>query len=197
MLMVGVPKSPRTRGGRDRNSTGLDDYNPNELFAAISFCHLSYILGGRPIVVPALCWRERDYIFVIASCPSRALKIRSPELDVCLTVFRDEREMLPSFALSRAENGRSVVVFGKADVVAGEQARLRILNTFLARLFLGPIGRIRCPNAKEFNAITILRLGFDDVSANLRLGRRGENIGDFGHSAWISEVYVASRTRKA
>ena len=80
-------------------------------------CHMGYVVDGQPYVIPTLCARIDDRLYVHGSAASRTLRSLAGGLRVCVTVTLIDGLVLARSAFEHSVNYRSVIVFGTAELV--------------------------------------------------------------------------------
>jgi hypothetical protein len=65
-------------------------------------------------------------------------------------------------------NYRSVMVFGTATMVEGDDAKLASLEALIERLYPGRWRELRAPTEQEIKATAVLSMPIEEVSAKIR-----------------------------
>jgi nitroimidazol reductase NimA-like FMN-containing flavoprotein (pyridoxamine 5'-phosphate oxidase superfamily) len=153
-------------------------------------CHVGFIHGGVPIVIPTLCWREGDWLYLHGSIASRML---GAALDgpVCVTVTHLDGLVLTRSAFHHSANYRSVVLLGKPEEVADPRERAARMRVFMEGLFPGRWDVLRPVKAKELRATRLLRLRIDEASAKIRSGPPSDDAADLDWPAWGGVIPLA------
>ena len=133
------------------------------------FCHLGFVVDGRPFVIPTLHGRVGDRLFVHGSAASRMLRHAASGAQICVTATLLDGLVLAKSVFNHSLNYRSVVVTGAATPVAEAEKRdaLRSLTEHVAP---GRWAEAREPTAQELKATSILWLPLDESSAKIRSG---------------------------
>ena len=84
-------------------------------------CHVSFVVNDQPFVIPTLYGRDGDHIYLHGSAASRMLKTLANGIAVCLCVTHVDGIVLARSAFHHSMNYRSVVVFGTAVALTGEE----------------------------------------------------------------------------
>jgi nitroimidazol reductase NimA-like FMN-containing flavoprotein (pyridoxamine 5'-phosphate oxidase superfamily) len=132
--------------------------------------HLGFVTEGQPYVIPTLHARLDDHVYVHGSAASRALRVLSGRIPVCLTVTLLDGIVLARSVFEHSMNYRSVVVLGTATSVDEPDEKLVALEAFTEKLLPGRWAEARRPNQKELKATSVLRLPLDETSAKIRDG---------------------------
>ncbi len=94
-------------------------------------CHVSFAVDGQPFVIPTGYARVGDELYIHGSQVSRMLRTLSSGIDVCVAVTLVDGLVLARSAFHHSLNYRSVVIFGRAAIVAEKEAKLAALFAFL------------------------------------------------------------------
>ena len=176
-------KTPRTRLKR-LPKRGAHDF---ETIAAILdegfFCHVGFVAGGQPYVIPTGYGRKDRTLYIHGSFASRMLNELATGIPMCLTVTLVDGLVLARSGFHSSVNYRSVVVLGTATVVEGEGkgAALEIISE---QILPGRWADIRWPNPKELKATIVLKLDIDEASAKIRTGPPLDDEDDYALKCW-------------
>jgi len=175
--------TPRTRLRR-RPDRGAYDF---DALAAIldkqPLAYVGYLIEGRPFVTPTLQWREGERVYWHGSAASRMLKAATGA-EVCLTVALFDAFVMARSAFNHSVNYRSVMLFGRAEIVTDAAAKARHLETFVNGLFPGRWDELRPMTAKEAKATTVLSLPIVEGAAKVRSGPPKDDAEDYDQRVW-------------
>jgi nitroimidazol reductase NimA-like FMN-containing flavoprotein (pyridoxamine 5'-phosphate oxidase superfamily) len=163
------PPSPRTRARRLSYKASYDRPVIDAILDAMPVAHVGHIIDGFPVVTPTLQWREGDRIYWHGSSASRMQKRAAGE-EVCVTVTLTDGMLLARSGLEHSVNYRSVMVFGRAEVVEGAEAKAAHLKTMMEQMFPGRWDQLRPMTAQELKATRILSLPLTEASAKISAG---------------------------
>jgi hypothetical protein len=151
-------------------------------------CHVGFVAEGQPYVIPTLYARDGDRIYIHGSAASRMLRTLDEGADVCLTVTLVDGFVLARSAFHHSMNYRSVVVLGKARLVAETGEKREALHRFTNHMVPGRWEEVRQPNEQELKATTVLSLALDEVSAKVRTGSPLDDEEDYSLPVWAGVV---------
>jgi nitroimidazol reductase NimA-like FMN-containing flavoprotein (pyridoxamine 5'-phosphate oxidase superfamily) len=151
-------------------------------------CHVGVIVDDVPIVIPTLHARIDDHLILHGSPASRMLRTAKTQ-DISVTVTLVDGFVLARSAFHHSMNYRSVVVFGKPEVVDGEE-KAKLLDALVERLTPGRIPYLRPMTEKEVKATSVLRLPLTEASAKVRTGPPGDDDEDYDLPIWAGVVPV-------
>jgi nitroimidazol reductase NimA-like FMN-containing flavoprotein (pyridoxamine 5'-phosphate oxidase superfamily) len=147
-------------------------------------CHVGFIAEGKPVVIPTSYWRVEDDLYIHGSAASRMLTSLEDGLDVCVTVTLVDGLVLARSAFHHSINYRSVVAFGRAQVVADADEKLRLVEYFTNHIIPGRWSEVRAPNDAELKATLVLKLPLKEVSAKVRTGPPIDDEEDYKLPIW-------------
>jgi uncharacterized protein len=153
-------------------------------------CHVGFVADGHPYVIPTLYVRDGDQIYIHGSAASRMLRTLDEGADVCLTVTLVDGFVLARSAFHHSMNYRSVVVLGKARLVAHLAEKREALHRFTNHMVPGRWEEVRQPNEQELKSTTVLVLALDEVSAKVRTGSPLDDEEDYSLPVWAGVVPV-------
>lgn len=151
--------------------------------------HLGFAVDGRPFVIPTLHARVGDVVYVHGSAASRLLRELAGGVPVCLTATLFDGLVLAKSVFNHSVNYRSVVVFGSATVVDGDEKR-EALRALTEQLAPGRWDEARQPTEQELKATWILSLPLDEASAKVRSGPEEDDEEDRDLPVWAGVVPV-------
>jgi nitroimidazol reductase NimA-like FMN-containing flavoprotein (pyridoxamine 5'-phosphate oxidase superfamily) len=186
------PPSGRARVRRLRKRGHYDRKTINGILDGGILCHVGFLAGESPVVIPTLYWREGDWLYLHGSVASRMLAdaLRAP---VCVTVTQLDGLVLTRSAFHHSVNYRSVVMFGRPEEVADPREREARMRVFMQGLFPGRWDTLRPVKPKEIRATRLLRLRIDEASAKIRSGPPAEDAADYDWPAWGGIIPLAVR----
>src|SRR4030095_6788472 len=100
-------------------------------------CHVGFVVEDKPVVIPTGFARLHDNLYIHGSQASRMLRTLSTGIDVCVTVTLVDGLVLARSAFHHSVNYRSVVVFGKAQLVADPEEKNNALFAFSEHVVTG------------------------------------------------------------
>jgi hypothetical protein len=151
-------------------------------------CHMGFVHDGHPFVIPTSYWRIDDDLYVHGSSASRMLRNLSSGLEVCVTVTHVDGLVLARSAFNHSVNYRSVVVLGKAALLATNEEKIAALHAFTERLTPGRWEEIRYPNERELKATSVLKVPLSEASAKVRVGPPEDDAEDYAVNCWAGVV---------
>jgi uncharacterized protein len=147
-------------------------------------CHVGFVEGGQPWVIPINFARVGDTIVMHGAKASRLLKHIEAGHPVCVETTIVDGLVLARSVFHHSVNYRSVVLFGTGRLVEAEQEKLAALEAVTEHLIPGRWKEARRPNAKELNATSVVSIRIDAASAKVRVGPPVDEEEDYGLPVW-------------
>jgi len=147
-------------------------------------CHVGFAVEGQSFVIPTGYARVDEQLFIHGSQVSRMLRTLSTGIDVCVTVTLVDGLVLARSAFHHSINYRSVLMFGRATIVAEREAKLAALFAFSEQVVPERWNDVREPTEQELKATTVLSLPLVEVSAKVRTGPPIDDEEDYALNVW-------------
>jgi uncharacterized protein len=189
----GAP-SERVRVKRLRERGTYDRATIDAILDATPVAHVGYVVGGQPFVTPTLQWREGDRVYWHGSVASRMLEA-ADGADVCVTVTLIDGIVLARSAFHHSVNYRSVMLIGRASLVANPAEKKARLKAFVDGIFPGRWAILRPVTAPELRATSILSIPISEASAKVRIGPPKDDEEDYALDIWAGVLPLRLETQ--
>lgn len=156
-------------------------------------CHVGFTVGVKTFVIPTGYARVGDRLLIHGSSASRMLRAMSDGIEVCATVTLIDGLVLARSAFHHSVNYRSVVVFGAAALVSGEDEKIEALRAFTEHIVPGRWKEVRPPNKSELAATAVLSLPIREASAKVRTGDPVDAEEDYALDVWAGVIPLKLR----
>ncbi|MCA3308264.1 MAG: pyridoxamine 5'-phosphate oxidase family protein [Roseomonas sp.] len=193
MPRTSAAPSERTRVKRMHERGAYDRASIDAILDAQPLAHIAYVLKGAPFVTPTLQWREGDHVYWHGSAASRMIET-CIEADVCVTVTLMDGLVLARSAYNHSVNYRSVMLLGRARLIADPAEKEARLKNFVEGMFPGRWDRLRPMTAYEAKATTVLTIEINEASAKIRSGPPGDPDEDLAQDVWAGVLPLETRT---
>lgn len=150
--------------------------------------HVGFTVDDQPFVIPTAYARDGDRLLIHGSSASRMMRAVGWEIDICVTVTLVDGLVLARSAFHHSMNYRSVIVFGKAEVVSGEAEKMKALELFTEHIVPNRWSEVRPPTANELKATTVLALTLEEASAKVRTGNPVDDEADYAVNVWAGVI---------
>jgi uncharacterized protein len=153
--------------------------------------HVAYSVNGQPYSLPFLYHYDDGALYlhgVPGSATIRALRDGAP---VCVSVTMLDGLVASRDAKSHSANYRSVVIFGRAKVIADLEEKRRIFERMTERFFAGrEAGRDYAhASVKDLRGVELLAVRIEEMSAKARNGpARGDHDADEEYGGYSTFV---------
>jgi hypothetical protein len=151
-------------------------------------CHLGFIDGGVPFVMPTIHARLGDSVYVHGAPASRMLRQAAEAPQVCLTVTLVDGLVLARSVFNHSLNYRSVVLLGRAEPITDRDEKMAASEALVEHVCRGRWAEARRPSEKELGATVVLRMELDEVSAKVRSGPPKDDSEDLERPVWAGVV---------
>lgn len=162
--------TPRTTLGRRRERGRYDHETVYSILDEAPYCHVGFLNGRRPAVIPTIHARDGDVLYLHGSTGSRTLRTLRDGAEACVVATILDGLVLARSAAHHSMNYRSVVVYGIATEIRDPAAKLRAMRAVVEHLLPDRWGSARRPSPREIAATMILALPLDEASAKVRTG---------------------------
>lgn len=160
---------------------------------ATPLCHVGYQAQGQTIVMPTIQWRMGQYVYWHGSRISRTM-VEPEAAPVCLTVTHFDGLVLARSAFHHSANYRSVLVFGKPELLTDAGQKTEALKTMIDKLMPNRWQSLRAMTTKELNATAVLRLKLEEASAKIRQGGPNDLEEDLNVPVWAGVLPLTTKT---
>jgi uncharacterized protein len=193
----GPEPTERTRVRRLPERGAYDRVTIDGILDEALICHVGFVEGGQPFVIPTIHARDGDQLYLHGSAGSRMLRTMAGGIPVCVTATIQDGLVLARSAFHHSMNYRSVVVLGNAVEVADRSEQLHAMETISEHLTPGRWAEVRQPSDREIRQTRILRLGLGEASAKIRSEGPKDDEEDFALAVWAGVLPLRLVTKEA
>jgi len=147
-------------------------------------CHVGFVENEQPYVIPINFARVGDSIVLHGAKASRLLKHIEAGHPICVEATIVDGLVLARSVFHHSVNYRSVVVFGKGQLIEDQQEKLAALQAVTEHLIPGRWQEARLPNRKELNATSVVSIKIEEASAKVRVGPPVDEEEDYVLPVW-------------
>lgn len=186
--MSTIPQTKRTTLKRLPKRGKFDRLEINRILDEGFVCHVGFITDGQPFVIPTGYARAEDKLIIHGSQASRMLRTLGQGIDVCVTVTLIDGLVLARSAFHHSMNYRSVVIFGRAELVEDREEKLAALLALSEHMIAGRWAEVRGPSEQELQQTTVLTLPLTEASAKVRTGPPLDDDEDYNLPVWAGVI---------
>jgi len=167
-----------------------------EILDAAFVAHVGFAIDNQPFVIPTAYGRKEDVIYLHGASTSRMLvALQEKALPICITVTHLDGIVIARSTFNSSMNYRSAVVFGKGELVEGDE-KMEALEIITENILKGRWEEARQPKPNEMKATAVLKVTIEQASTKIRTGGVGNEKEDEALPIWagvlpIKQVYEA------
>lgn len=171
-----------------------DEATIHTILDAHYLAHVGFVVDGQPFVIPTLYGRKGSTLYLHGSAASRMMRHLETGIPACVTVTLVDGLVLARSAFHHSMNYRSVVAFGTAKKIEGDEAKNEALKIISDHLLAGRWDEVRPPASQELKATTVLEFAIEEASAKVRTGPPGDDEEDYALPVWAGVLPVALKS---
>ncbi|MEM8524094.1 MAG: pyridoxamine 5'-phosphate oxidase family protein [Bacteroidota bacterium] len=167
-----------------------------EILDAAFVAHVGFAIDGQPFIIPTAYGRKEDVIYLHGASTSRMLvALKEQAQPICITVTHLDGIVVARSTFHSSMNYRSAVVFGKGELVEGEE-KMEALEIITENILKGRWDEARQPKPNEMKATAVLKVTIEQASAKIRTGSAGDDKADEALPIWagvlpMKQIYEA------
>ena len=188
-----LAETPRTLLKRRADRGRHDRATINAIIDQSLVCHVGFIEGGLPVVVPACPWRIGNWLYLHGAARSRLHARIAGGDNLCISMALVDGLVLARSALRHSLHYRSVVLFGRGEPVAEPAAKAAALLGLIDKLSPGRSAGVRPPNPNELAATGVARMRIDEGGAKIAASPPHTPDNDRAWPAWAGTVPLHMR----
>lgn len=183
--------SKRSRIKRGAKRASYDQEQIRDILRSNFLCHVAYMVEGESRVMPtAYSWGDscgHDALFLHGNPQNQMLKALLSGQTACVAITELNGLVLARCGLSHSVNYRSVVLYGRAELVV-DQEKAAVLNELINHLVPGRSAAIRPYLPKELAATLVVKLVIEEAAAKIRQGPPADTDQDCALDIWAGVV---------
>lgn len=186
----------KTERNRVRRLPKRGEYDKDTVYRIIDealICHVGFVKEDGPFVIPTIHARMGDAIVLHGSKGNRLLNHIQAGNEVCITVTLVDGLVLARSVFHHSMNYRSVVLFGKGEIVSSKEEKLKALEIITEHVMPGRWKDARGPNEKELASTTVVSIPIESASAKIRTGPPIDDDEDYSLPVWAGILPLIQR----
>lgn len=180
--------SPRVRVRRLAARGHYEKTTINSILDEGLVCHLGFVQGGSPVVIPTAYARIGDLLYLHGSVGNASLRALSGGIPACATVTLVDGIVLARSAFHHSLNYRSVVIFGRATEAIDVEEKGVAVAAIVEQIVPGRGVDARPPTDAELRATRVVSLPINEASAKVRTGGPNDDLEDVMLPVWAGQV---------
>lgn len=185
--MSEAPGTHRTRIRRNARRAEYDAETIRAVLDANQVCHVAYVEGGEPRIIPTLYMRRGGHVYLHGNRQAALLRHLAAGGFAALSVMSVDGIVVARSGFHCSMNYRSLVLFGHGEPVP-ETEQATILDAFVDALIPGHLARVRAPTPQELAATAAVRIPIDEGSAKIRTGPAIDDDADLDAAVWAGVI---------
>ena len=154
---------------------------------------VAFQIDGVVHAIPTIHWREGDHLYIHGAKASRMLKALTAG-EACVTIALADGLVLARSAMHHSMNYRSVVIYGRFELVTDPAHKLGSLRAFIEGFYPGRWDTLRPISDKELNATGLLRIALAEASAKVRDWGVKDDAEDLDWPVWAGVIPLRTAT---
>lgn len=183
-----IQATPRTTLKRAAARGCYDRGAVNSILDEALVCHVAFARDGQPFVVPMIYARHENDLYLHGSTGNRTLRALVAGAQACVTVTLLDGLVMARSAFHHSVNYRSVVLYGVAEQVIDEDAKVQAMRALIEHVARGRWDEVRPPSREEMLRTMIVRLPISEASAKLRTGPPLDDEEDYALPVWAGVI---------
>ena len=182
-----MPQFTKTQQNKVRRLPKRGSYDKQTIYNIIDeglICHVGFVVGDQPFVIPTLHGRIDDQLFLHGSNSSRLMRWIAEGNPISAAITILDGLVLAKSVFHHSVNYRSVVLFGKGQLLEEDADKLIGLEAITNHVSPGRWQEARLPTQHELDITAVAAIPIDSASAKIRSGPPLDDIADMSLPVW-------------
>jgi nitroimidazol reductase NimA-like FMN-containing flavoprotein (pyridoxamine 5'-phosphate oxidase superfamily) len=176
--------TPATRVRRLPKRARYDRASIEAIIDEALLCHVGFVHGGHPVVIPTLHARRDDELLLHGARTSRLMQHLAEGAPVSVAITLLDGVVFARSIFHHSMNYRSVVLFGRGRLLEDAAEKRRGLEAFAEHMARGRWADVRQPSRRELAATSIVAIPIATASAKVRTGPPLDEQDDYSLPIW-------------
>jgi nitroimidazol reductase NimA-like FMN-containing flavoprotein (pyridoxamine 5'-phosphate oxidase superfamily) len=155
---------------RGSNRSSNTEQSVYEILDAGFLCHIAFQYQGQTMMIPTAYGRKDDTILIHGSTKNFMMNQLVNGQTACISVTHLDGIVLAKTLFDTSANYRSVVLFGKAEIIEDYQERMEALKIITENIIKGRWNEVPVGDENEIKATMLVKIKIDKASAKIRAG---------------------------
>ena len=187
-----VGKQNKVRQLREKAS--YDKETVHAILDAGLVASVGFVQDDGPVIVPMIYGREDDTVFLHGARKARVIRLLEQNDSACVNVTLLDGIVLARSAFNSSMNYRSVTLFGKPELVDGDDEKLRAMRIISEHTMPGRWDELRESLDREVKMTGVIALPIDTASAKISAGPPEDEDDDYEIPIWAGVIPLETRT---
>jgi nitroimidazol reductase NimA-like FMN-containing flavoprotein (pyridoxamine 5'-phosphate oxidase superfamily) len=175
-----------------REKADYDRDTVHEILDSALLASVGFVEEGQPVVVPMLCGREGETIFLHGARKARVIRLLESTSTACLNVTHVDALVYARSAFNSSMNYRSATVFGAPRLVDDPDEKLHALRVISESTMPGRWDEVRDSHEKEIKMTGVIALDIESASAKIATGLPDDEDEDYEIPIWAGILPLQS-----
>lgn len=155
---------------RGNKRSANDEKSVYEILDAGFLCHIAFQHEGQTMMIPTAYGRKGDTILIHGSTKNFMMNQLLNGQTACISVTHLDGIVLARTLFDTSANYRSVVLFGKAEIIDNYDERIEALQIITENIIKGRWDEVPVGDENEIKATLLIKIKIDKASAKIRKG---------------------------
>lgn len=155
--------------------------------------HVAFVQDGGPVVVPMIYGRDGDTIFLHGARKARVIRLLDKTDRASMNVTLVDGIVYARSVFNSSMNYRSVTLFGRPELVEGNDAKLAAMRHISEHIMPGRWDEVRESHEREVKMTGVIRLPIESASAKVTGGHPSDEDEDYEIPIWAGVLPVSTR----
>ncbi len=165
----------------------------HEILDAGIMVHAAFMQDGRPIVVPMIYGRDGETLFLHGARKARVIKLLKETDSVCMNVTLLDGIVLARSTFNSSMNYRSVTVFGKPELIEGNEQKLQAMKIISENTMPGRWDELRESHEREIKMTGVIAVKIESASAKISSAVPDDDEEDYKIPIWAGVLPLTTR----
>ncbi|MBT8084704.1 MAG: pyridoxamine 5'-phosphate oxidase family protein [Woeseia sp.] len=156
----------------------------HRILDACMIAHVAFVQDDQPIVVPMICVRDGESVYLHGARKARVIKLLEKNDQVCLNATLVDGLVLARSAFNSSMQYRSVTLFGTPTLLESEKDKLHAMRCISEHLMPGRWNELRAPLEKEIKMTGVIEVPIARASAKVSAGPPKDEPEDYDIPIW-------------
>jgi nitroimidazol reductase NimA-like FMN-containing flavoprotein (pyridoxamine 5'-phosphate oxidase superfamily) len=154
--------------------------------------HVAFVQDDGPVVVPMIYGRDGDTIYLHGARKARVIRLLEKTERASMNVTLVDGIVYARSVFSSSMNYRSVTLFGKPELVEGNDEKLTAMRHISEQVMPGRWDEVRESHEREVKMTGVIRLAIESASAKVTEGHPVDEDEDYEIPIWAGVLPVTS-----
>lgn len=165
----------------------------HEILDAGIMVHAAFMQDGQPIVVPMIYGRDGETLFLHGARKARVIKLLKETDSVCMNVTLLDGIVLARSTFNSSMNYRSVTVFGKPELIEGNEQKLQAMKIISENTMPGRWDELRESHEREIKMTGVIAVRIESASAKISSAVPDDDEEDYKIPIWAGVLPLTTQ----